>query len=138
VWDGLRAAFEGARQLLSFQRAHLYFPQATGSPTVAAGHNLIQLAFLALAVPAIVWTARRLPAAYTVYIGAALFLPLSAPVAGQPLMSLPRFLLVLFPLSIATGAWLAAHPRARVPLLALSAAGMVAFLAQFSTWHWVA
>ncbi|HEX8715065.1 MAG TPA: mannosyltransferase family protein, partial [Solirubrobacteraceae bacterium] len=26
AWDGLRAAFEGARQLLSFQHAHVYFP----------------------------------------------------------------------------------------------------------------
>ncbi len=138
VWDGLRAAFEGARQLLSFQRAHVYFPQATGSPTVAAGHNLIQLAFGLAAVPPLVWTARRLPAAYAVYVVAALALPLSEPVTGQPLMSLPRFLVVLFPLSIATGAWLAAHPRARTPLLVLSAAAMVLFLAQFSTWHWVA
>ena len=32
VWDGIRAAFEGARQLLSFQRHHVYFPAASGSP----------------------------------------------------------------------------------------------------------
>ena len=32
VWDGLKAAFEGARQLLSFQRPHVYFPPAGGSP----------------------------------------------------------------------------------------------------------
>jgi len=138
VWDGLRAAFEGARQLLSFQRAHVYFPEATGSPTVAAGHNLIQFAFLVAAVPLLLGALRRLPAAYGVYVVAALALPLSEPVAGQPLMSLPRFLVVLFPLSIAAGAWLAEHPRARAPLLALSAALMVVFLAQFATWHWVA
>ncbi|MCW3033681.1 MAG: hypothetical protein JWM60_2026 [Solirubrobacterales bacterium] len=138
VWDGLRAAFEGARQLLSFQRAHVYFPAATGSPTVAAAHNLAQLAFLLAAVPALLWAWRRLPAAYVVYVIAALALPLSEPVTGQPLMSLPRFLLVLFPLSIATGGWLAEHPRARRPLLVLSAALMVVFVAQFSTWHWVA
>jgi hypothetical protein len=138
VWDGLRAAFEGARQLLSFQHAHVYFPAATGSPSVAAAHNLLQLAFLLAALPALLWTWRRLPAAYAVYALAALALPLSEPVAGQPLMSLPRFLLVLFPLSIATGGWLAEHPRARRPLLVLSAALLVVFVAQFSTWHWVA
>lgn len=138
VWDGLRAAFEGARQLLSFQRAHLYFPEATGSPTVAAGHNLIQFAFLAAALPPLLGALRRLPAAYGAYVLAALALPLSEPVAGQPLMSLPRFLVVLFPLTIAMGAWLAEHPRARRPLLVLSGTLMVVFLAQFSTWHWVA
>jgi hypothetical protein len=138
IWDGLRAAFEGARQLLSFQRAHVYFPAATGSPTVAAGHNLILLAFLAAAVPALIGALRRLPLAYGLYAIAALALPLSYPVSGQPLMSLPRFLVVLFPLSIASGAWLAEHRRARRPLLALSGLLMVVFLAQFSTWHWVA
>jgi hypothetical protein len=138
IWDGLRAGFEGARQLLSFQRAHAYFPAATGSPTVAAGHNLILLAFGATAVPALIGALRRLPLAYGVYVIAALALPLSYPVSGQPLMSLPRFLIVLFPLGIASGAWLAEHPRARLPLLAFSGLLMIVFLAQFSTWHWVA
>ena len=32
VWDGVKAAFEGARQLLSFQRQHVYFPIAGGQP----------------------------------------------------------------------------------------------------------
>ena len=138
VWDGLRAAFEGARQLLSFQSAHRYFPAAPGSPSVAAGHNLLQLGFLLGAIPLLVLVVRRLPAAYALYVLAALALPLSYPVAGQPLMSLPRFLLVLFPLHIVLGAWLAEHPRARRPLLVTSAALMVVFAAQFATWHWVA
>jgi Mannosyltransferase (PIG-V) len=138
VWDGLQAGFEGARQLLSFQRHHLYFPQAPGSPTVAAAHNLILLAFLAAAIPMLLGVLRRLPLAYGAYVLAALAMPLSYPVTAQPLMSLPRFEVVLFPLAIAAGAWLAEHPRARAPALGLSAALMVAFLAQFATWHWVA
>jgi hypothetical protein len=79
-----------------------------------------------------------LPLAYGVYVIAALALPLSYPVASQPLMSLPRFLVVLFPLSIWLAAWLAAHRRARTPALVLSALLMTAFVAQFATWHWVA
>ena len=47
VWDGLQAAFEGARQLLSMQQAHVYFATGGESPFVAAGHNLLLLAFLA-------------------------------------------------------------------------------------------
>ncbi len=138
VWDGLRAAFEGARQLLSMQSGHVYFPAAPGSPTVAAEHNLMLLAFLALAVPLLVAALRRLPLAYGAYALVALALPLSDPVPGQPLMSLPRFLLVLFPLAIGAGAWLAEHPRARVPAFLASAALLVLFTAEFSTWHWVA
>jgi hypothetical protein len=138
VWDGLKAAFDGARQLLSFQRQHLYLPIAAGSPFIAAGHNLMLLAFLIVAVPASVGVLRRLPLAYGAYVIAALALPLSYPVPPQPLMSLPRFLLVLFPLNIWLAAWLAEHPRAQKPALAVSAVLMAFFGAQFATWHWVA
>ena len=138
VWDGLRAALQGARQLLSAQRAHVYYPAAAGSPFVSAGHNLMLLAFLLAAVPLFVIALRVLPLAYGVYAIAALALPLSYPVPAQPLMSLPRFLVVLFPLSIAFAVWLAAHPRARIPALAMSTLLMAFFVAQFATWHWVA
>jgi hypothetical protein len=137
VWDGAKAAFEGARQLLSVGR-HVYFPAAGGSPDIDAGHNLMLLAFLLAAVPMIVGVLRMLPLAYGVYVIAALALPLSYPVASQPLMSLPRFLVVLFPLSIWLAAWLAVHPRARMPVLVGSGLLMATFVAQFATWHWVA
>ncbi|HTY95486.1 MAG TPA: mannosyltransferase family protein [Solirubrobacteraceae bacterium] len=137
VWDGLKAAFEGARQLISMQRAHVYFPVGGESPFVAASHNLILFAFLVAAVPAVVGVLRKLPFAYGAYLLVALALPLSYPVATQPLMSLPRFLLVLFPLFIWFGDWLSRHPRARVPMLCGSAALMMVFGAQFATWHWV-
>jgi hypothetical protein len=138
VWDGVKAAIEGARQLLSFQRRHLYFPTAGGSPFVSAGHNLMLCAFLLAAIPAIVGVLRRLPLAYGAYVIVALALPLSDPVSSQPLMSLPRFLVVLFPLSIWLAAWLSEHPRARTPTLVASGCMMALFVAQFATWHWVA
>jgi hypothetical protein len=138
VWDGVTAAFDGARQLLSFQSHHVYFPNATGSPMVNAGHNLMLIAFLIAAVPAIVGVLRTLPLAYGAYVIAALALPLSYPVSSQPLMSLPRFLLVLFPLGMWLAAWLAGRPRAQIPVLGASAVLLALFAAQFATWHWVA
>lgn len=139
IWDGAKAAFEGARQLLSFQRHHLYYP-AAGSPFIGAGHNLMLFGFLLLAVPALVGVFRTLPLAYGTYVLAALALPLSYPVTSQPLMSLPRFLLVLFPLNMWLARWLAARDRRRttVAVLGISAASMCLFVAQFATWHWVA
>jgi hypothetical protein len=137
VWDGAKVAFEGVRQLFS-QGHRVYFPAAGGSPDIDAGHNLMLLAFLLAAVPMIVGVLRMLPLAYGVYVILALALPLSYPVASQPLMSLPRFLVVLFPLSIWLAAWLTAHPRARVPALMGSGLLMAFFVAQFATWHWVA
>ena len=61
VWDGIKAAFAGAEQLLSFQRHHIYFPSAGGSPFIDAGRNLMLLAFLLAAVPAVVGVLRTLP-----------------------------------------------------------------------------
>jgi Mannosyltransferase (PIG-V) len=138
VWDGAKAAFDGARQLVSAQRAHLYFDTGPGSPFIGAGHNLMLFAFLLAAVPLIVGVLRALPFAYGAYVLSALALPLSFPVAGQPLMSLPRFLLVLFPLNMWLGARLARHTRALTVALVCSGALLAFFTAEFSTWHWVA
>jgi Mannosyltransferase (PIG-V) len=137
VWDGAKAAFEGARQLLSGQRAHAYLstPEA---PFVAAGHDLILFAFLLAAVPAIVGVLRRLPAAYGLYVLGALAMPLSYPANGQPLMSLPRFLVVLFPLNMWLASVLVNRPRLRVAAVCSSAVLEGLFVAQFATWHWVA
>jgi hypothetical protein len=139
IWDGAKAAFEGLRQLLSFQRHHVYFPLAGGSPFIDAAHNLLLFAFLLAAVAMIVGVLRLLPLAYGAYALAALALPLSYPVASQPLMSLPRFLLVLFPLNM----WLAVHLASRPRLLArtalvLSGLALAFFVGEFATWHWVA
>jgi hypothetical protein len=138
VWDGARAAWDGLRQLLSFQRTHVYFKIAGGSPFVDAGHNVMLFAFLLAAAPMVVGVLRRLPAAYGAYVLAALALPLSYPVAPQPLMSLPRFEVVLFPLAMWLGAWLAERPRARAPALGAMALLMALFVSEFATWHWVA
>lgn len=139
VWDGAKAAFAGLRQLLSFQRRHLYYAAAGGSPFVDAGHNLLLFAFLLAAIPMLVGVLRLLPLAYGGYVLAALALPLSYPVAPQPLMSLPRFLLVLFPLNIWLAVTLASRPRVLTrAILVLSGLAMAFFVGEFSTWHWVA
>jgi hypothetical protein len=137
AWDGIRAGVDGLLQLLGFG-GHVYRPLAGGSPDVAAAHNVMLLVFLLAAVAALVGVLRILPLAYGTYVLIALALPLSYPVASEPLMSLPRFLVVLFPLGIWLAAWLARHPRAQRPALVVSAALMAGFAAQFATWHWVA
>ncbi len=138
VWDGTVAAVQGARQLLSGARAPVYFREAGGDPFVAAAHNLELFAALLVAIPALVGAFRRLPLAYGAYALAALALPLSWPVGPQPLMSLPRFELVLFPLFLWAG-WWAARGRGRLEVLAgvfLAVQALAA--AEFATWHWVA
>lgn len=137
-WDAARAAFEGARQLLSGQSTHLYFPLEGKSAAIEAGHNIMLFTFFALAVPLSVGVLRRLPPAYGLYTIAALALPLSYPVATQPLMSIPRFILVLFPLNMWLAGWLCTRRRAQMLVLGLCALALMFFTAQFATWHWVA
>jgi hypothetical protein len=139
VWDGTTAAWDGVRQLVSGSRDSVYFELAAGDPFRVAAINLLLFGFLVFAIVAVVGAFRRLPRAYGAYALAALALPLSYPVGPQPLMSLPRFLAVLFPLFMWLGAWLAEGGRARrVAVLAPSAAGLAIVTAVFATWHWVA
>jgi len=139
IWDGAKAAYAGLRQVMSFQRHHVYFPAAGGSPFINAGHNLLLFAFLLVAIPATIGVLRLLPVAYGAYVLAALALPLSYPVASQPLMSLPRFLLVLFPLNMWLAVRLAERPQALTrAVLLTSGLAMMFFVGEFSTWHWVA
>jgi hypothetical protein len=138
AWDGVVAGVQGAHQLLSGSRSPVFFRAAGGDPFLVARHNIELLAWLALIAVAAIGVLRRLPAAYGAYLLAALALPLSYPVGPQPLMSLPRFAVVLFPLAI----WLALWMTGRVWRERLVVAGLASALAVytgiFATWHWVA
>ena len=137
VPDGAVAAWDGLRQIVSGQRAHVYFTEAGGDPIAVGWHNVELFAFLLLGATAVVGVLRRLPAAYGAYVVVALAVPLSYPVGPQPLMSLPRFSAVMFPLFM----WLALVSdtrRRRAVVLAVMTVGLVAFTARYATWHWVA
>jgi hypothetical protein len=110
-----------------------------GVGTAAQRANVALFGCLVLVVAALVVVLRRLPLWHGAYALAALALPLSWPVPPQPLMSLPRFALVLVPLWLAVGLWLAqGGPLRRTAVLTASAGGVVVCAAMFSTWHWLA
>ena len=138
VWDGLIAAVQGARQLLSGAREPVYFTPAGGDPFVVARHNIELLVWLVLALAATAGVLRRLPAAYGAYVVAALALPLSYPVGPQPLMSLPRFVAVLFPLAIWLALWMTGRALRERLVLGASAVALAVYTGIFATWHWVA
>jgi hypothetical protein len=79
---------------------------------------------------------RRLPLAYGVWVAISLLLPLSEPVTPQPLMSLPRFLAVQFPIFMWLALW-CEERGATARVAAVSALGLGLFTAQFATWHWI-
>ncbi|HEX2162251.1 MAG TPA: mannosyltransferase family protein [Thermoleophilaceae bacterium] len=137
AWDGTAAAFDGVRQLLSGSRDVAYFEQAAGDPFLVAAQNLMLFGFLCFALAGAVGVLRRLPFAYGLYVVTALMLPLSYPVAAQPLMSLPRFVAVLFPFFMWLG--LVCEERRIVERVAIASAIVLGlFVSQFATWQWVA
>jgi Mannosyltransferase (PIG-V) len=136
AWDGAVAAWDGLRQLVSGQKEVVYFDKAAGDPYRIAAVNLMLFASLVFAVTACVGALRRLPKAYGVWVAASLVLPLSFPVEPQPLMSLPRFLVVLFPIFMWLAIW-SEERRATSGVVAVSAIGLGLFTAEFATWHWI-
>jgi hypothetical protein len=136
AWDGLGAAIDGARQLLSGQTEVVYFEKAAGDPYRIAAINLMLFGSLVFALVACAGCLRRLPKAYGAWVAASLVLPLTFPVEPQPLMSLPRFLAVLFPIFMWLALW-SEERRATARVAAVSAIGLGLFTAQFASWHWI-
>jgi hypothetical protein len=136
AWDGLVAAWDGLRQVVSNQRDVVYFSKAGGDPIRVGALNLMLFVSLAFGVVACVGVFRRLPLAYGVWVAVCLLLPLSEPVTPEPLMSLPRFLAVLFPIFMWLAMW-CEERRATLHVAAASAVGLGLFTTQFATWHWI-
>jgi hypothetical protein len=104
---------------------------------MVAGQNLMLFAFLALGVAGVVGALRRLPIAYGAYAIVALAFPLSYPVTPQPLASLPRYEVVVFPLFM-WAAWWLQRRRLTTPAIAALAVLLGLFTAEFATWRFVA
>ena len=71
---------------------------------------LIDFLVVGVAIVAVIAGARRLPLPYLVYALASLLIPLSYPFPPRPLLSMPRFVAVVFPVS-----WVLADATERRP-----------------------
>jgi mannosyltransferase PIG-V len=137
AWDGATAAWDGLRQLASGSREPVYFEIAAGDPFVVAAHNVGNFAFLAFALVALVGAFRRLALPYASWALLCVAVPVSYPVAPEPLASLPRYLAVAFPLHMWLALWARRHGWERW-VMAASALGLVALTVPFAAWEWVA
>jgi len=137
VWKGAVAAWDGLRQLLHGPPPPIYFKLAGGNALQVAGQNLMLFGFLVLGAVACVGAFRRLPFAYGAYALASLAMPLSYPVTPQPLASLPRYEVVLFPLFM-WGADVIRRRRLAGVALPTFAVLLGLFTAEFATWRFVA
>jgi hypothetical protein len=93
---------------------------------------VVTVLFLALAVVGF----KLLPVYLTLWVLPGLLIPLFQPSQVHALMSMPRFVLVLFPLFIVLGR--VTRPRAiAIPAVTVSVLLLIALTAQFALWYWV-
>jgi hypothetical protein len=110
---GLWSAVQGLVELVIPGLARSPAANTHGVPTQLIDlRDIAMLGFLVGGIWLCVEASRRLNPAYVAYAVCGLALPLSVPAGGFPLMSLPRFEFVIFPLWIALALW--AHERQRV------------------------
>jgi 4-amino-4-deoxy-L-arabinose transferase-like glycosyltransferase len=133
AWHGLVAGWRGIEQLVAGGNR---FPGADDA-LQAAGLNLEALAAAVFAVVLGIVAWRRLGAAYGLFVLLSVALPLSTPTAIYPLLSMPRFVLGLFPVFIALGA-IAKGPRSNAILITCFAILLGLDLARWVEWQFVA
>jgi hypothetical protein len=110
----------------------------TGAESLhAVAVNVEALAFLVLFVALAVVAWRTFGAPYGLFAAVGLALPLSVPSERWPLLSLPRFGLVLFPLVLAL-AVVGRRPRVHTAIVAVSSMLLGVFVVQWALWQWVA
>jgi hypothetical protein len=138
VVEGLRAGVAGLTTVVR---------SGAGGPTLGPRGNLVvpvglpnALALLALVLAAVVLglSARRLRLPYAAYGVAALLAPLFYPTERQPLYSMPRFVLVIFPVFIGLALLTRRVTATRVALLAGSTFALVLLTTLFLRFWFVA
>lgn len=136
VWRGASYGYLGVNKLVTQDRL-LHLSTYLWLPNSGIGEltNLVALVVV-VGVMALGW--RRLGGAYNAYAVIALAFVLSNPVAGQPLASLPRYALVVFPLFMAVAACTERRPLVRAVLVGLCLVGLAWLTARFVLFAWVA
>jgi hypothetical protein len=94
-------------------------------PARPSAMSVYLLLVLVIAAIFLVACFRRLPLEYGAYAAAALMVCVASPMHGQPLISLDRYVLTIFPLWMAAGAWV--QRRRLTPIAVIVGALMLVF-----------
>jgi len=101
------------------------------------GYWVFDLVVVVVALSLGVVVVTRMRAAYAAYTWASLLAPMTFVFAGRPLMSMPRFVVTVFPLMWVVALATADRPPVRRALLAASAVAFVALCALTINWFYV-
>jgi hypothetical protein len=99
--------------------------------------DVLEFIITILAFVLVVVGLRRLPLYYTAFTVPPLIVPLFSPSSVHPLMSMPRFVLPLFPLFVMI-ALLIPNRRIGLVLAGISTVLLILLTMQFAQWYWVA
>jgi hypothetical protein len=132
---GVRAAVGAAGEIA--RGIHPIYEPTRFGPLTPSAESIFLLLGLAIAAAFLVACFRRLPLAYGAYAALALMMCVSSPVFGQPLVSVDRYVLTIFPLWMAAGAWLARR-RIAPAVIAIGAALLTFYTVWFSSWSFIA
>jgi hypothetical protein len=102
----------------------------------AGGYHTLDWIFVVFGLVATAWVALRTRPLYALYCLAGFVVPLFLAFGGRPFMSLPRFLIVLFPLYWAIARF-ALRFKAEPLVIGVSAGGLGLMTLLFVTWYWV-
>ncbi|MGD0997267.1 MAG: mannosyltransferase family protein [Thermoleophilia bacterium] len=136
VWQGVRCGYLGAAHLLAHDSlSHLSALAWQSSLDLVNLSNLVALVVVA-GLMVLGW--RRLAAPYNAYALLALLFLLFNPARAEPLMSLPRLALVVFPLLMALATATQKRPLVRALVVSLCLVGLAWLTARFVLFAWVA
>lgn len=99
--------------------------------------QVLDLLVTVAAIALILIGLKKVPLYYTAWVVPPMIVPLLAPSSVFPLMSMPRFVLPLFPLFV-VAVLLIKDRRVGIVLASISAVLLVLLTMQFALWYWVA
>ena len=102
----------------------------------AGGYHQIDWIFVTVALGILVWLFRKIALPYWLYGALSLLVPMSFIFGGRPFMSMPRFILPIFPVFWGL-ALLAERFRVHDLIVAVSAAGLGIMTVLFVNWYFV-
>jgi hypothetical protein len=138
IWAGLRAGWAGLEQLAVGSQTHIYWTAVPDSdPSHVAAVNLENLGFLVLFVGLTIVAWRRFGTPYGLFAALSIALPLCTPSERWPLLSLPRFGLVVFPFFMALAS-VGRRPRLHTAIVVVSSLLLGVAIVQWTLWQWVA
>jgi Mannosyltransferase (PIG-V) len=110
----------------------------SGDPISWNAHELIELGFLAFTIVGLIGAWRRVPFPYFVYAVALLAQPLSMPTHLEPLQSISRYVMVIFPAFMGWAALLERRRTLTKTILGVFTVLLAVFSGLWAMWVWVA